>query len=235
MLAIVTSTIFPPPATTAAAYRGTIQGDERLKQTIETIASLTKNGFDKIFLLDNSHVKLSQQTIALLSPAKIFTFDMFQFKNKGLTELYMLLAGLKHLPEDIPIFKISGRYQLHKIADYEPAKWDFMGKYAKDSKTISTRAYYFKNKALLEEVLLLALNYIYAYQHKVVGPKSLLKVLKNAIEPNLDQLYYESSISIERGIGEALTKLNLNIANIDQLNISGVSANPTDHGKTINE
>lgn len=235
MIAIVTSTIFPQPATATAVYRGTIKGEERLKQTIETISSLAKNGFDKIFVFDNSHVQLDQQTIALLSPATVLTFNMFQFKNKGLTELYMLLAGLKSIADDVPIFKISGRYQLNQIAAQGDGNWDFMGKYSKATKTISTRAYYFKDKSIYEKVLLLALNYIYAYQHKVVGPKSLWKVLKNAINPDLDKLYYESSISIERGMGEAINNLNLNVVTLDQLNIAGVSANPTDQGKIINE
>lgn len=235
MIAIVTSTIFPQPATQNAVYRGTIKGEERLNQTIETISSLTKNGLDKIFLLDNSHLPLSEHTIHLLSPARVLTFNMFQFKNKGLTELYMLLAGLKNIPEDTPIFKISGRYQLNQIIDHSAQGWDFMGKYDKETKTISTRAYYFKNKAIFEKVLLLALNYIYAYQHRIVGPKSLLKILRNAFRPDLNKLFYESSISIERGMGEAIDNLKLNIVNIDQLNVSGVSANPTDHGKIINE
>jgi hypothetical protein len=235
MIAIITSTIFPQPATQNSAYRATIKSEDRLNQTIETISSLTKNGVNKILLLDNSHNQLDQQTIDLLSPATVYTFNMFQFKNKGLTELHMLLAGLKYIPDDVEIFKISGRYQINKISVSDSQIWDFMGKYSKETKTISTRAYYFKNKAIYEKALLLALNYIYAYQHKIVGPKSLIKIIKNAFKPDLNKLFYESSISIERGIGEAIANLNLNVENLDQLNISGVSGNPTDHCKIIHE
>lgn len=235
MIVVITSTIFPEAIAAKNAYQNTITGEQRLKQTINTIASLKKLGLNKIHLFDNSYNPLDEETIKRLSPAIVSTFNMFQFENKGLTELYLLIAGLKNIPTNIPILKISGRYELEKITELNLNDYEFIGKYCKKSATISTRNYYFKNKCIYEKVLLYALNYIYAYQYRIVGPRSSLKIIRNAIKPNLDQKYYAPTISIERGMGEAIGKLKLNIANVEKLNISGISGNPTDQNKIIYE
>jgi hypothetical protein len=234
MIAIVTSTIFPLAATKHTQYRETISSSDRLDQTKQTIVSLKEHGFEKIYLFDNSGFQWGEGTEALLYPAEILKFNTFQFENKGLSELYMLLCGLVNIPENIPIFKISGRYTLNqKINNSLIFEYNFIGKFFDKDKTISTRGYYFQDKQTMYRVLHLALNYVYAYPSKVVGPGSLLRIIQNAFNPNLEKKFYESSISIERGIYKAIKECKLSTLQLEELNISGISGNPEDNLKLI--
>lgn len=234
MIAIITSTIFPAPATTTTSYRGSIDYQDRLMQTVETIKSLVDLQFSAIYLFDNSGFNWEETVENQLSPAKIIKFNMFQFDNKGLSELYMLLHGLSVIPNDIPILKISGRYILEqKLNDELLKKVDFAGKFNPD--TISTRAYYFKTREAMQNVLYVALNNMYAYKHKIVGFRSLFKVMQNAFFDNGQSSFYDTTISIERGMFNAIKKLKLKTQHMPVIHVSGISGHADDNRKTIQE
>jgi hypothetical protein len=234
MIAIITSTIFPAAATASTGYRSSIDYRDRLMQTIKTIQSLVNLQFSEIYLFDNSGFNWDESVTPQLLPAKIIKFNMFQFDNKGLSELYMLLHGLSIIPADTPLLKISGRYILEqKVADTLLKEVDFAGKFHPD--TISTRAYYFSSKAIMQNVLYLAVNNMYSYKHKIVGFRSLFKVLQNAFFDNGQTSFYDTTISIERGMFNAIKKLKLKTQHLPVIHVSGVSGHADDHQKIIRE
>ncbi|PWS31695.1 hypothetical protein [Pedobacter paludis] len=234
MISIISSTIFPF-YTTEKLNKNLISNESRLADTINTIGSLENKNFDSIYVFDNSIPRLDNEIIDLLYPAKATSFDVLPYKNKGLSEIYLLLLGLRDLPDNEPILKISGRYLLNENWDFEElAAYDFAGKF--DLKTtISTRCYYVRNKRILETILLKAIDYIYGYHFKIVGPRSFLKVIGNILNTNAEINFHESSISIERGMGEAIRALQLKTKELKLLNISGISGNPDDNRKEVNE
>lgn len=234
MIAIITSTIFPAQATANTSYRGSIDYQDRLLQTIKTIKSLVDLQFSAIYLFDNSGFNWDETVEDQLLPAKIIKFNMFQFDNKGLSELYMLLHGLQVIPADVPLLKISGRYTLEeKVSDELLATVDFAGKFNPD--TISTRAYYFSSKAILQNVLYSAVNNMYSYKHKIVGFRSLFKVVQNAFSDQVQTSFYDTTISIERGMFNAIKKLKLKTHHMPVIHVSGVSGHADDNRKTIQE
>jgi hypothetical protein len=64
----------------------------------------------KIVLVDNSESYNFSKIESAVTNVKILPLVQFQFQNKGINELLMLLAAVDVLPADTPIFKISGRY-----------------------------------------------------------------------------------------------------------------------------
>lgn len=234
MIAIITSTIFPATATATTNYKGSIDYQDRLTQTIKTIKSLIDLQFSEIYLFDNSGFNWDTTVETQLSPAKIIKFNMFQFDNKGLSELYMLLHGLSIIPKNKPILKISGRYILEqKVADEVLNEVDFAGKFNLD--TISTRAYYFSTKEIMQNVLYVAVNNMYSYKHKIVGFRSLFKVMQNAFFNNGQSSFYDTTISIERGMFNAIKKLKLKTHHMPIIHVNGVSGHADDNRKTIQE
>jgi hypothetical protein len=157
MIAIITSTIIPETATANTSYRESINCQDRLHQTVKTIESLIQLNFSEIYLFDNSGFNWDESVEDQLRPAKIIKFNTFQFDNKGLSELYMLLHGLNIIPMNVPILKISGRYILTQTVNEDLLKdVQFAGKF--NSETISTRAYYFSDKEAMQNVFYVALN-----------------------------------------------------------------------------
>ncbi|MCZ4221798.1 hypothetical protein [Pedobacter rhodius] len=234
MISIVSSTIVPFYITEKQS-KNLISNESRLADTIKTVKSLESKNFDSIYVFDNSTPRLNKEIIDLLYPAIATSFDVLPYKNKGLSEIYLLLLGLRNLPEDKPILKISGRYILNESWDFEAlAAYDFAGKF--DLKTtISTRCYYVKNKKILEMILLKAIDYIYGYHFKIVGPTSFFRIIENLLSGNANINFHKSSVSIERGMGESIRALQLKTKELKLLNISGISGNPADNKIEINE
>lgn len=234
MIALVSSTIFPLPATKDTLYRQTVPPQERLAQTVKTVDSLVKQGFEDIFIFDNSGFNWELDDEILLKPANVIKFTSYQFVNKSISEIYMLLSGLPALPDNEPIFKISGRYQLTQVIETNQMEdYDFLGQICDKSNSITTRGYYVKNKKVLEEILLGALNYIYAYSHMVVGPRSLIQVIQNAFFLNQNNNFFDPTISIEQGMYVALKKFK--VKPIEKLHIKGLMAGPFTTNQQIDD
>jgi len=234
MIAIITSTIFTGSSTIHTLYRDSISAEERLTQTLMTIESLKSLGFSKIYLFDNSGFNWQKQSENQLVDMELVKFNSFQYNNKGLSELLMLIHGMEIIPDDIPILKISGRYSLTEKLDQNILnEVKFAGKFNSD--TISTRAYYFCNKQVMQTTLFEALNNMYFYKHRVFGFRSLIQVIKNAFLKNNSTIFYDTNIAIERGMFNAIKKLELKTYKMQKINVRGISGHPADNKKVINE
>ncbi|HVV54562.1 MAG TPA: hypothetical protein VHC47_04530, partial [Mucilaginibacter sp.] len=143
MIAVVSSTIKPPvkPGKSVSRY----SFEDRLEQTRLTLTRLKEHGFTDIFLADNSPGLDQRELESLLKGfqnMKAYHISQYQFENKGINELLMLLYLTEVIPADQEIFKISGRY--YPIDGFQKPEFeDFAVKgynYQARKGTISTRA-----------------------------------------------------------------------------------------------
>jgi hypothetical protein len=85
-----------------------------MKQTIQSIKSLKSVGYEKIFILDNSGSRWCYERSIFPNDVKMKIFNHYQFKNKRISEIYMILSFIKEIPKKTPIVKLSGRYKVSK-------------------------------------------------------------------------------------------------------------------------
>lgn len=187
MTAIITSCI-NPITVFDEKIKSYLNTGERFEQTINTIERLKKYPFNKIYLLDNSH---HFDFNALSSKFKdnliINHFHQYQFENKGINELLLILAIIDQLPDNEPIFKISGRYypnenfecNIGKGYDFKIRTYDFHSKRG----TISTRAYFVANKIIYKKFLLMCLQEVFCYPIRIVGIGSAINAVKQIFKP----------------------------------------------------
>jgi hypothetical protein len=183
MIALISSCIDPFGGQSSS--RSFIPVATRLQQTRLTIDQLGKQPFSGVWLLDNSVAFDPEWTRG--TPVRARHFPQYQFSNKGINELLMLLSVLTELPEETPIFKISGRYRL--TADFVPVMAggiDFKVKgydYAAKCGTISTRGYWVANKKIYETFLVQTLREVFVYPHRTVGLRSAWINLREIVRP----------------------------------------------------
>ncbi len=80
-----------------------------LKQTLHTIEILDAYQLSRIYLLDNSHDYNYAELAGLAGKKlKIVNFKQYQFTNKGINELLMLLAIVDELPDNKAILRSAG-------------------------------------------------------------------------------------------------------------------------------
>lgn len=224
MIAIVTSCIHPIQHDDLIASSVSII--DREIQTIKSLNELKKTGFRKIILLDNSVSTYDYAKIRCSSDdLQIISFRQYQFKNKGINELLMLLAVLEEIPDDELIFKISGRY--YPITGFSTAfnsSYDFKIKaynYHHRTGSISTRAYFVKNKAIYKEFLLKVLNEIFLYPQRIVGIRSLFAQISAILKPGFSP---KLNISIEFASARILKKDRYKVELADKIGIEGIIA-----------
>ncbi len=221
MIAVITSCLQP------IAVKSFFSFEERLQQTRLGLAKLERLDFDRSFLLDNSD--LLNQTVLedLLKDFKElekYHGRQFQFGNKGLNEALLILNHLRHLPPDVPILKISGRYYPNEHFEFPNSglfsRYDFIGigeNFDKRVSSFNTRAYFIKNKSVWETALVLAVEEILSYARGIHGLKSLFQSLA---------AFYKSSpgvpyqLSLEQALARVL-KAQQNYLLINKTNIEG--------------
>jgi hypothetical protein len=207
--------------------RTVIPVEERLEQTRKTIASLVRAGIEEIFLADNSGENWVAGTEETLKPARVYVYHHFQFQNKGISEIYLLLSALEHLPTETPILKISGRYYLRDGVGFGLEESDVASKfipYARSQLWMSTRCYQVKNREVYERFLKATLRDLYGYPARIVGPGSLLRILRNSLFPARDDAPYDDPLQpIEVAAARALDKGGYKVKKIDVLGIEGVT------------
>jgi hypothetical protein len=207
--------------------RTSISQAERLEQTGKTVASLVQAGVTEIFLADNSGEQWVAGTEESLRPAKVYVYNHFQFQNKGISELYLLLSVLAHVPPETPILKISGRYYLKNGLDGELEDSDVAAKfieYRKSKFMMSTRCYMVKNREVYEKFLRGTLRELYGYSARIVGPGSLLRIFRNSLFPKRDEMPYDDPVDpIEVAAARALKKYNFKVRSLERLGIEGMS------------
>jgi len=207
--------------------RQSISAEERLEQTRKTITSLLDAGIEDIYLADNSGEEWVAQTESYLRPSKVFVYNQHQFKNKGISEIYLLMTVLKHLPADTPVLKISGRYYLKNNLCFDLEGADLAAKFIPYSRTqqwMSTRCYLVKDKNIYEQFLKAVLRNLYGYQAKIVGPGSMLRILRNSLFPRLDDMPYDDPIlPIEVVAAGVLKSSAYLVKKVDVLGIEGIT------------
>ncbi len=225
MIAIVTSCIRPPEKVDGQT-RNFVPVAEREEQTIRTISRLIDLGISRIILADNSE-EYDFSRLRVLFPEKleIASIRQYQFKNKGINELLLLLAVLPRVPADTPILKISGRY--YPNTHFVPAMDENADLKVKafflERRTglISTRAYMVRNKAVYEPFLLDCLNELFVYPYRVVGLKSAWKWLREVLSPGATQ---PLNTSVEFAAARVIKQRKLRCQQVARMGIQGTIA-----------
>ncbi|WP_316782813.1 hypothetical protein [Pedobacter frigiditerrae] len=220
MIAVVTSCI--NPKTMSSITRSFFSLEERELQTIQTLKRLKAVGFKQIILADNSYDYDYSKLNDAIENVNIIHLKQYQFANKSINEVLILLSVLDYIPPDTKIFKISGRYfptdnfklELNETIDFKIKGFDFSSRRS----VVSTRGYFVKDKTVYEEFLLSCLNEIYSYPYRIVGLRSLWIFIKEFFKPSLKTT---SFISIEFAAARVLKKGHFKYELTDYLNIEG--------------
>ena len=220
MVAIVSSTIKPLVEKAVSFY----SFEERLAQTLLTLVRLRDAGFDRVLLADNSPTLSQEELERLLQDfpdINVYYIPQYQFLNKGINELLMLLFLIRHIPPNQEIFKISGRY--FPTRDFfKPAFTDFAFKaydLNKKTGTVSTRGYWAKDAATLQGFLLRCLEEHFSYPTRVVGIKSMFRQVFST-----NKMGNRVNISIEFAAANILKADNYKILLLDNIGIEGYVA-----------
>jgi len=225
MIAIISSTLIPE----AFSY---FTNQERLEQTIDTINKLSENGFKQIFLFDNSVKEINMDWIKSTTNGEINIFHTRQygFENKGLNEALLILNNLHRIPENEQIFKISGRYYPNgkfSIADLTEKIMDkeilgYCTNIDASFPFFSTRAYFVKNKKVLESILKLAVEEMIAYGRSCNTIRNVLGLVQS--------IFYKKTVvgtpftlSLEQCFGRVV-KFKKNYQLTNKMNIEGFVA-----------
>ncbi|MGI4019960.1 MAG: hypothetical protein ACRYFA_00495 [Janthinobacterium lividum] len=224
MIAIISSTI--KPLVQINHKRSFYTFLKRLEQTKQTLDQLVACAFTSIFLIDNSpslnQLQL-QQLLVDFPQVQVHHIQQYQFNNKGINELLMLLYVVKYLPLNQNIFKISGRY--YPTASFEKPKFaDFAVKgyqYKKRTGTISTRGYWVKDAEILQPFLLSCLAEIFAYPERITGIRSLYVKLQKIL---LNKQVTPLNISIEFAAANVLKNHNYRVSFLSNIGIAGLVA-----------
>lgn len=222
MIAVVSSTIQPTRLQQATSF---YTYEQRVEQTKLTLLRLRQCGFTEIFLVDNSPLlnKVLIQNILIDFPeVEVHHLLQYQFQNKGVNELLLLLYLIEYVPANQNIFKISGRYyptEEFKKPDFE----DFAVKkyhHAYNYEVISTRGYWVKDADTLHRFLIDCLYEYFAYPEKIVGLRSLYRVFfrkKDKTTPHFN-------ISIEFAAAHVLRSGTYKVTLVDKIGIEGLIA-----------
>jgi hypothetical protein len=224
MIAIVTSTIKPTQGDDPSRSLYTFK--QRLEQTKHTLTRLKQCGFKSIYLLDNSpslDASTLQSLLNDIADVKVYHLLQYQFKNKGINELLMLLFITELLPKSETIFKISGRYYPTETFD-KPHFTDFAAKaygYNTSKGTISTRGYWIKDADTMHCFLKSCLDEVYTYPARIVGLRSLYNKLGQRL---FNKPFTPVNISIEFAAANVLKRSNYKVTLLNTVNIEGLVA-----------
>ena len=221
MIAVVTSTIKP-----GTQDRSFFSFEERLAQTKHTLTQLQAHGFSDIYIIDNSpalNLESLKELLKEFPTVNAYHILQFQFNNKGINEILMLLYLTDFLPATGKIFKISGRY--YPTSSFsEPDFKDFAVRpyqYKSRTGTISTRAYWVKDVSTMKTFLQKCLIEVNAYPERIVGVKSLGKHLGRLL---LKKKTTPLNISIEFAAANILKAHNYQITLLENIGIEGLVA-----------
>ena len=224
---LISSAIFPNVGTLYGADPKLIEPELRLEQTKATVNSLVQLGYETIYIADNSGPNWRAGTEECLAPATVLRFDHLQFSNKGISELYLLQAALPQLPPNTRIIKVSGRYVLKRRLHQELGSADFLFKLYKRFRNrsyVSTVAYVVRDKAIYEIFVEQSLRELFAYAVRVVGFRSLFRIVRNSVAPQYDHYpYHDPGTSVELAMWRVLRIHRYRVLYIDQLGIEGIS------------
>lgn len=235
MIALVSSTISPPAADCYDGARSLFSPAERLEQTRGTVGSLAALGFRRIVIADNG-VPPDEAARAALAPAEVRFVATPQFRNKGLSELFLLRNAAADLPADEPVVKLSGRYLLTRNLLDELGDADIAVRSANFSNrrgAISSRAYACRDVATFRRLVGRAIEETFAYPTRIVGPGSFWRILRGSLRPAQDTFPYgDPPHSVEFILARTIKLLGLRVKLLPQLGVRGTMAGT---GETIDE
>ena len=199
----------------------------RLEQTRASIQSLLALGIEEIYVADNSGANWRADMERDLYPAQVQVFDHHQYRNKGISEVYLLLAALPRLPRGRPIIKLSGRYQLKCRLDESLGDNDLVAREVRGLSLlncyISTIAYAVRDTTVYERLLRETLRDMFGYSSRIVGPRSILRMLRNSVFPDRDSYPYDDPlVSIEHATWRAARKCGFKLHSVASLGVEGL-------------
>lgn len=223
MIAVVSSTLFPGQAPLYGSDRSVYSHAERLDQTRGTVQSLVEAGLRDVYVADNSPAAPDARVIESLAPASVHHFrDQYQFHNKGISELFLLLLLVESLPGDQPILKVSGRYRLLGGVELSLDGADVAAKWDERNRGISTRCYLVRNRDVYRRFLEDTLSEVYGQAARIRGPRSLLRIVKNSLAATNDHTrYFDPNDSIEQASARALRRPSYRVRRLPALGITG--------------
>lgn len=226
MIAFVSSTVAPSTLPSHDGARTTLSPEVRLEQTRATVASLTAFGAREILIADNSPGAWLRDKAAVLAPARVICLDQPPIRNKGIGELWLLLGALSSLPEDQPILKISGRYRIGAETQLALQEGDdIAARVHRDgpSGEISTRCYLMRDRSVAARLWQRSLDEIYAERSRIVGPRSLVRIVSNSLNPGRDDFPYSdpNTLSLEQASLRAIRHLGLRLRAVGTLGVEG--------------
>ena len=227
-VAIISSTIAPANSEHYGGLAAQYDPALRLEQTRGTVESLTALGVREIYLADNSGANWQDGMEEAVKPARVQVFSQHQYCNKGISELYLLLAALPQLPTDRPIIKLSGRYQLSRRLDTELGESDFVVRewhgLSLSRCSVSTVAYAVCNRAVYDRFLRETLRDMFGFAARIVGPQSLLRILHNSLFPTQDAYPYDDPPgTLEHAAWRALKKQGCRLQTVESLGVEGIA------------
>ncbi len=208
--------------------------DARLEQTRSSIQSLLALGIEEIYLADNSGSNWRVDMERALHPARVQVFHQHPYRNKGISEVYLLLAALPGLPPGRPIIKLSGRYQLTRRLDESLGENDLV---ARESRGVglphcylSTIAYAVRDSTIYERLLRETRRDMFGFPSRIVGPRSLVRVLRNSVFPDRDTYPYDDpQVSIEHATWRAARKCGYRLHSVESLGVAGITGQTGEH------
>lgn len=226
MIAVISSTVSPSILPSHDGARTTLSPQIRLEQTRETVGSLVAFGAERIIIVDNSPGSWLRDKAPFLSPAQIICFEQPPVRNKGIGELWLLLGALESIPDGQPIIKISGRYRIGAESELILREGDdIVAKihHGGPSGEISTRCYLMRDKSVAARFWQRSLDEVYAERSRIVGPRSLLRILKNSFHPLEDGFPYSdpNTLSLEQASLRAIRHLRLRFRPVSNLGVEG--------------
>ena len=225
-VAVISSTIAPSALEHYGGNHSRWSPAERLEQTRASIRSLLDLGIEEIHLADNSGANWRTGTEDALRPAHVQVFSHYQYRNKGLSEIQLLLAALPRLPTDRPIVKLSGRYRLSRRLDQELGDADFVTREASGLRLLrchmDTVAYTVRDVSVLERFLRETRRDVFGFPARVVGPGSLLRIVRNSLFPRQDSYPYDDPVGdIEHAAWRAKRKCGYRTHALASLGVEG--------------
>jgi hypothetical protein len=226
MIAVVSSTVAPSVLPSHDGKRTTLTPEVRLDQTRATVASLVALGATQIVIADNSAGSWLHERSSELQPAQVLHVSQPPVRNKGIGELWLLLGALDALEADTPILKISGRYTVGPKTELTLGDGDdIVGKVSGEglAAEISTRCYLLRDKAVAGRLWGRALDEMYAERSRIVGPRSMIRIIRNSFWPGEDAFPYSdpNTLSLEQASHRAVKHLGLRFRAVSNLDVEG--------------
>ena len=228
---LISSTVFPREGRDKSIVKSVHSSEERILQTRRTVESLRTLGYEQIYLFDNSGGEHRSALSHEFEDVYLKVFDHYQYDNKGISETFLMLEGIRHVPDSCPIMKLSGRYQIARRLELDTNNYDLAakiyqheGRLFRNSETMATRCYVFRNKATYQSYLIGLLQEIYAYSSRIVGLGTLKRFLTNQfLSKNNSYSFFDPSLSVEAASIRVVRNLDLKLCRLDAIGLSGLA------------